>query len=408
MDDSEFDRSFADKLRQTSAPDFSKEDWPGLSAQLNVQQGNNFKKLLAATTALLLLLLFSSNLFWWNQLENIKHQLSDVEAKIQSPNVIAQPLHTQDTIRIKEIVYHYDTIYRTLLLSPATISPALTNDKTTTAAVSEHDHIATQNAPGSRDGISTVSGQNSPAPGQISTLNLPISRAAIRTRHKNILIPTKEFIALAKKKKPATGQILTPKNISIGAGGGFLLPTDAYLSQKSGYSTTLGTEIGFSDHLALTVDASYMGFYFEGTDNAAALDLPSPSNPDVNDVLKYYTPEEGAMPVFQLATGMRFYFQPQKRCSPYFGAGYAVQWRLPFELQFEYLNSLTGAEKELSVEVENASEATSLLSLNAGVRYRLKQRFQVKAGGIFQHKPDKNQAGFAQVWGIQSGLFYQF
>ena len=177
---------------------------------------------------------------------------------------------------------------------------------------------------------------------------------------------------------------------------------------KSGYSTTFNAEIGFSDQLSLVVDAHYMGAVFHGTAPSEALGLPAIPAPPGNFSLKYFTMEDGAMPLLQIATGMQYMMWPSRRLRPYASLSYAALWRLPYEIQYEFEDTQTGLEKEVSREVTSTSAATSMIGLGSGIRYRLTKQFYLKTGINYQFKPDPDQPGFPNIWGINALLQYRF
>ncbi|HAD12674.1 MAG TPA: hypothetical protein DCF33_09570 [Saprospirales bacterium] len=285
MEDFDFDRSFADKLRQSSAPDFNKEDWQSLSSQLSAHKENKHRRVLAIAVATLLLLLLSSNFFWWNQLGQMNQRLTLLEAPIKSNHTLSQ-----DTIWVTRVVHEYDTIYQTRMLyasrqSPAFIASANIREgsattKATTGPSSGGLLIPEYNDQLYSEGLISTEGHKHPA--LIPVKNIPPAKIHDRQQ---LRLQEYEFIPVRKQTKDPQQLRLSPRNFFVGAGGGFLIPGGSFLKERGGFSTTLNAEIGFSDNLSLVLETNYMGVYFKGTSQAESLDLPIVPPPPGNFTL---------------------------------------------------------------------------------------------------------------------------
>lgn len=112
MEDSEFDRLFADKMRRAGAPD-ADEDWGHLSPLLEAEQRRRWRAFPLWWLGVLSLLLLGSNIAWWwywQQSEKRSDALIAEWQQIRRENVVLA-----DTTWTKVVAYQYDTIYRTLV-----------------------------------------------------------------------------------------------------------------------------------------------------------------------------------------------------------------------------------------------------------------------------------------------------
>lgn len=408
MEDFDFDRSFADKLRQTSAPDFSKEDWHSLSAQLSAHKENKHRRVLATAVVALLLLLLGSNFFWWNRLGQMNQRLMLLEAPIKSNHT-----HSQDTIWATRVVHQYDTIYQTRILyathqNPGFIAPISMVDNSAATNATSGSSSGSLFVPANNNKLyseNPVTAKEDKQPALISLKNIPPGRIYARNQPR---LREFEFVPVKKRTKEHQQLSLSPRSFMVGAGGGFLMPGGSFLDERGGFSTTLNAEIGFSDQLSLVLETNYMGVYFKGSSQAESLDLPFVAPPSGNFTLKYYQMEEGGLPMWQMATGMQYMMRPARMLRPFVGLNYAAYWRLPYEMQYEFVHIQSGQEQELSAEVESTSGAVSMVGLSAGIRYQLAKRLYVKSGINYLHKADNAQRGFPSLWGINALFQYQF
>lgn len=238
---------------------------------------------------------------------------------------------------------------------------------------------------------------------------LPLESVFVNSPKRQFQFNEKHPAFVPMKRKHTLQQLLlVPQKYRLGAGTGFVFPSANNLSPNGGYLFSMNGEIAFSEHLALTLEGAYCAVGFTGKSYDPSLGLSSIQPPGDDYVLKYFKPEEGLKPFLQLILGMRYHMKARNRVSPYFGLGYAMQWHLPFELQIEYVNRITGQEKERSIEEGSAAGIVSLMDLNAGVRYRFGPHLYLQAGPAYQFKLDKNQSGIPRFWGINSSILYEF
>ena len=128
MDDSEFYKLFADKMRRADAPDFSDEDWERLTPVLDQQQRKRWRVLPLWWLGALSALLLCSNLGWWWMFQRAEKNTESLRQEWQLAQV--EKTIQRDTTWSKVIVYQYDTVYRTLVYRNAPEQFSLVNNHT--------------------------------------------------------------------------------------------------------------------------------------------------------------------------------------------------------------------------------------------------------------------------------------
>lgn len=425
MDDSEFDKLYADKIRRTGAPDFSDEDWERLTPALDARERRRWRVLPLWWLGALSALLLCSNLGWWymwQQSEKRSEALQNEWRQIRQ-----QATAQRDTSWSKVVVYQYDTVYKTVVYR--SFSQGVSADNKVTSGpeketlVDHQGRYVSDRSPQVDGPINqAVSGLDEP---QTELKNIGQNQSNIWTRRNLDILPAKTsflksperpiklpdndlvFVPLIKSHAPRQA-LLIPKKIRLGAGAGLVLPSAPDLYNSIGFSTTIHAELAFSDQLALTLEGGYAGIPFTGKVYNESLGLPPLNSPGDDYVLRHFETEEGLKPILQLSAGLRYWFQTTHKLSPYLGFAYAAQWHPAFELKLEYTNSVNGTEKELTKEIASRSAAVSLLDIQAGVRYRFLRQLYWQSGASYQFKIDPNQPGIPRFWGVKTAVLYEF
>lgn len=416
MEDSEFDKQYAAKLKKAGAPDFSEEDWGPLASTLQSKQRRRWSAMPLWWLGITAALLAGSNLFWWRMWATQQKAVDELQHTLQQ-NRPAPATLQHDTLTI----HRFDTLYRTIYVraiplasfeKPGSLIPdALVFDTTTLRAqapatsaqpgenaklVAAPEQIQATSEPAF---IQYQAGTISPAqPGTIATPGEPFQLhefpVAFSTKH-----------ARGKFFHP---EILVPKKLRIGAFCGASIPTGAGLSKTIGASTALNAELAFSERLALSLDVVYGGFDFRSNTRRTDYGFSDSDNPDDDYQLQYISTEEGWWTYAGLSVGMRYYFPGKSRWNPYVGLGYGLRWLLPTELGALYLNTQTGNTKVFSIENESYSPSANYVDTELGLRYRLWKRLYWQSAGKFQYKANKNQAGMPQYWELRTGAMWAF
>jgi len=424
MDDFDFDKLFADKMRGAGAPDLSDEDWEQLTPRLDAVERRRWRVLpvwwLGALSALLLL----SNIGWWLMWQQSEKRSDSMQSEWQQ--IRHESVAMRDTTWSKVLVYQYDTVYQTVVHRSVSGSIVANNGYAfergnTNLSGTGIKNISSRSLNRDESTVPLASNLDNPIQLDTNALSkgvfprlqnlsmLPINPVYLKTPLRRLEIPEKVIVLIPQKRAQHPRQyLLIPRKVRIGAGGGFVIPSAAQLSVNSGFVAALMGEIAFSEQLALTLEGAYSGISFTGTEYDKALGLPPFSSPGDDYILKHFETDEGLKPVLQLGAGLRYWLRSTHKLSPYLGLGYAAQWHPEFELKLEYIHQITGEEKEFSLEVPALSSPVSLLDFNAGLRYHFFRRLSLQTGAFYQFKIDVNQPGIPHFWGIKSAVMYEF
>lgn len=421
MEDNDFDRHYADKMRRVNAPDFSHEDWEKLSPRLDVSKKR--KRLISAPFLIFFLggLLLLSNITWWV----IWQQSEQRDNTLLTGTTTGGTVVLQDTTWNRVVVYQYDTVHRSIVpLSlaqsfypegkeksglVAAVNPR-SQERDASDKITPVDDASVSNAIVSQAGYDDkdangagfiASDETDPA-----TL-LPVKTTFLKKPGKYLSLGEHAvFLAATQHKRKPYHPM--PLYFRLGCGAGFMMPDAEDLSSKSGFSTGIASEIAFSERLAFTMEGEYLGVSFKGDEYEEALGLPSLPSPGDDYEFKYFETHDGFKPVLQLTAGLKYWLLPSRKISPYLGIGYSSQWHLPYELEVEYTNNTTGLELSNTIEVPSSGTPVSMLDLNGGLRYRISRYWIWQTGMDFQFKIDPEQAGFPRYWGLKSVILYEF
>ncbi len=423
MEDLEFDQHFADKMRQTGAPDFSDEDWERISPVLISRQQRRLRILPLWWLGALSALLLCSNIGWWWMWQQSEKHTNALHT--EWTQMRPQKLDIRDTTLTKVTIYQYDTVYRTIVYQ---IKPGLLAQSATPALNGIPDLSAIQpaisakelglNNPIASNPLSETDAIQDVASGVEKSITLsrvaifpklPIETSFLTIPGRHPKVPDFDLVMTPQKKAHTQSEpVLIPRKFRIGAGMGFVSPQSPALLSKSGYAFHLASEIAFSEQLALTLEGAYIRIPFKGNVYDESLGLPPENLPGDDYVLQHFELNEGLKTIFQGTIGMRYWFGAGHRMSPYLGFGYALQWHPAYELKVEYHNAILDKEKEVSVKVPALSPPVSMLNFNAGLRYRFSRHWNWQTGADYQFKINANQPGIPEFWGIKSAVLFTF
>ncbi len=423
MEELNFDKLYADKMRTAGAPDFSDEDWERLHPLLDARDRRRWRVIPFWWLGLLSGLLLCSNIGWWllwRQSDNSAQKLQAEWQQVQLKTIAAS-----DTSWKKVVVYQFDTVYRTVVfrqiqeidIPETNLLPGeenhIGNLSIQTVAAKENTPLAPkatfENSPPNIDAESIDPTAKNQALQSIPTVLEPLPLKIVC-----LLLPEQklEFLETTPppppQKRLPNVNVLIPQKFRLGGGAGFLSPQSNHLTKHSGYQTYLSAELAFSEQLALILEGAFIGVSFKGTQYDEKLGLPPLISPGTDYKLKYFETDEGYKNIIQVTLGMRYWLAATRKLSPYLGFGYAAQLHPSYELHIEFIDQVTNQEKERSAVVKFNALPVSLLDLNLGFRYRFSQRWRWQTGLSYQFKMNPAQEGIPRFWGLKSGVFYCF
>ncbi len=450
MKQPDFFRLFSEKMKAaTPPPDFSGDDWQALQTRLDAHDRKRWRVLplgwLGALTGLLLL----SNLGWFSLWQKTDNKVAALRSEqLSEPQ---KSIMMRDTVFEKTVVYEYDTIYRTVIVNRMETSRVGQNlasqnepngtfftQKTTSGGTDTPTSPASnptgqngQVQPPNQINTNTTAGADA-APGSSTEASSPIlpkendlfiggnnkrqpapdalPSLEMRALHYLLRQPVlwkKEDFAIVPAKENKTSFPLIPRSFAIGIGAGTLLPRQSSITSSSEKAAIFSAEIGFSDHLALTLDGTYAAFKFRGYVEDRGLGLPVFVPPVGEYDLRYFETHDEAKSILQLSVGMRWYFMLKSKLNPWLGAGWSVQWNPGYELEVEYTERGTGIEKSREVGVPSSQSPLNYTGFNLGLRYQLTEHWQLQTGSFWDFKAD-SQPGIGRWWGWRAGVGFRF
>lgn len=421
MEDFDFDKHYADKMQQASAPDFSQEDWEKLTPRLEASKKR--RPLVTSPILLYLLggLLLLSNITWWV----IWQQPEQRDNTLLTGTTTGGTVVLQDTTWNRVVVYQYDTVRETVVLpnQSTRFSPAIAKSrgvKNNTALPGDigltSRHVSLPGTSGAS--VQVITGaENSITENKndiytnstesLLTEALPERSLLLNKPGKYLNLAAYDLFLMPLK--PAKRPYLSiPLDVRIGPELSFVLPDADDLSSRIGFSTGLNAELALSEKLAFTLAGEFIGVSFKGREYDPGLGLPELISPGDDYEFNYFELHDGIKPIIQMTAGMKYWFNPSRKISPYMGLGYASQWHLPYEIEVEYNHLVTGLEWSTHIEAPALDNPVSLLDINAGIRYRVSPHWLWQTGVFFQFKIDPAQAGIPRYWGIKSVMLYEF
>ena len=421
MEDFDFDKHYADKMQQASAPDFSREDWKKLTPILDTLDKRKQRVISPILWYLLGGLLLLSNITWWVIWQQPEQRNNTLLTEITTGGTVVM----QDTTWNRVVVYQYDTVRETVVLpnQSTRFSPAIAKSqgvKNNTALPGDigltSRHVSLPGTSGAS--VQVITGaENSITENKndiytnstesLLTEALPERSLLLNKPGKYLNLAAYDLFLMPLK--PAKRPYLSiPLDVRIGPELSFVLPDADDLSSRIGFSTGLNAELALSEKLAFTLAGEFIGVSFKGREYDPGLGLPELISPGDDYEFNYFELHDGIKPIIQMTAGMKYWFNPSRKISPYMGLGYASQWHLPYEIEVEYNHLVTGLEWSTHIEAPALDNPVSLLDINAGIRYRVSPHWLWQTGVFFQFKIDPAQAGIPRYWGIKSVMLYEF
>lgn len=421
MEDNDFDRHYADKMRRVNAPDFSQEDWEKLTPRLEASKKR--RPLVTSPILLYLLggLLLLSNITWWVIWQQPEQRNNTLLTEITTGGTVVM----QDTTWNRVVVYQYDTVRETVVLP--------TQSTRFSQAIAKFQGV--KNNPEQLEDSGLLSKHVSlPGTSGASVQVTPVAENSITGNENDIYTNSTEslltevlperawfmnkpgkYLNLAAYDlflmplKPAKRPYMSiPLDIRMGPGLGFIQPDADDFSSRNGFLTGLNAELALSENLAFTLAGEFIGVSFKGREYDPGLGLPELISPGDDYEFNYFELHDGLKPIIQMTAGMKYWFNPSRKISPYTGLGYSSQWHLPFEIEVEYNHLVTGLEWSTHIEAPALDNPVSLMDINTGIRYRISPHWLWQTGAFFKFKIDPAQAGIPRYRGLKSVILYEF
>ncbi|MEY4902897.1 MAG: hypothetical protein RLZZ292_712 [Bacteroidota bacterium] len=425
MNERKFDHLFLDGLNQNPSTEYNPQVWTTVAARL--EQDKRRKKLLGfLLLAIPLLFLLGGNVWTWNALQNTRQALADMQQLVaqQTKNTInsdttlskathheVSNINTQSLIiRRKEVVYHYDTIYRTVYVREKSAFNQAELDSYVSQWIKNNNYISNnKNTNSLTPNTSTTTivvedkiKEKLPNFEIKNTKNknatdfLPSLPLTLLGTEKDLLeIVTFEYnrsFPILKKENLLTTALVTLKEykpLGRTASLGIGVPRTI---EKLNLTQNLNFQVEYdwqlSNHFLAGLGLNYQKMNLKTLVYRADWGIPAPIYPIGGDyVIKYI---EGNFKNIQPTLKLKYNFTSNKTINPYLGVGYGVQKRLPSEIEYEFINA-SNMERPATQNAVFKKIIWNVAQFNTGINYRLSDDWSANLDLIYQTQLGTNK-----------------
>jgi flagellar motor protein MotB len=458
-----------DKLGNFESPyDFSGTEWQGLEARLDKQK--LWKRgLLAGLGGLLLLAFMGSNIALWRQNQALTQRLSAIESaqstveKTSTITVLGQT----DTVVKQTILYQYDTIYRKITvvqepfltpeLSSKTVktlpdfSTALqtvpitnldnnrienTLDKSIKATkgtpqysdekmpenennpleIKEKQTILVTDTPSNQKEIIALrpdlAAVDTTASALVVTAEKPVKKDSIALK-----MPPSDSLDIVKKENKEDKKIADKtekkhskyafKMLPIYLGATVDLPIWSSSSAIGQNANEYGlkAEVVATDRVRFFAEMSYMkNSESKSTDLSTLPNEISRPNVESSFAFKYW--EMSDLTSINYMAGVQYRLGKNDKLRPYLAVAFNGTTILPFEVDFEYKDKVTGLEKSYNKEFDKTITRLNRIYTGVGVHWQPFSKGQLSAETYLTTPLNGDKTLTPMEVGLKIGLFY--
>jgi hypothetical protein len=437
MENFDFDQLFSDKMRKAGAPDLSEADWGKLSVRLDHFDQKRQRVLPFWWLGVLTGMLFLSNIMWWVMWQN--NNIKTANLQMEWPNTQQQNFLKRDTILNKVIVYQYDTIRVSSGTSGATTNAPSVAGLTTNVNLLHDRHqrtglahpgISYQNHPtlplkdsyivrdfsfktttaptgmaeGWRNTKVADQGNNRDILALIPTLPFRVSPVSCIHRIPHVGTHDLPIEHPITQKAPGVSMF---RHSRWGVSAGTMQVSAKNIAGSSGTTFGVVGEMPFSGHWGATINGNYSLIKLKGYVFDETLGFPPFHSPGAEYDFKYFETHDESKPVVDVGAGVHYWLSPNKNWSPFAGAEYHAQWHPSYEMEVEFTNRNTGAEKSKELEISASASPLSMLEVNIGFRYLFARQIHFQVAGYYQIKMNPQQDGIPNYVGLKTAFLYE-
>ncbi len=184
-------------------------------------------------------------------------------------------------------------------------------------------------------------------------------------------------------------------------GVSWFIPTKTGINANEWYG--LSGEIAFKRGLRLSVSLDNVQNHFKTTTRDAILNLPTDPPMTENYNLKYI---EGSSSSVLAGIGLSYLFKSERRISPFVSVGFARRWVLPYSLEFEFTNKMTGEERSFKID-DTRYHQDNWFNMGFGFETTLESKFLIRLKTEYIYDPNHGLEGINQFL-LRGGIFYRF
>jgi len=415
-----------------NSPDFpfKEANWEQLALQLDkeAEERMGFWKRYGWIALWLLPFLLLGGWFWYT-LHKANQEIVALKAQLQTN----EQTITQETTIQKNIIYQYDTIYRTTiveqpLLKNSGSSPQNPNPATLYSSQVHQLHLAFAQQ-GIGQGFEVAKLLPSIQKSSLGAIQQAIHEATvtptlvyndatirqpltdIRLLAANLLdIPSRGIPAWQLPTIPKTQQdknplqFMQPTGFSLGIEGSLIKLLHAPITTLQGVSAGLSADIHFGSNWSMFLGAEYLQHKFEVSkaEDLVAYPMVTPDNEDVFSYLRV------SSKYLQIPFGFKYRFQPLKLVKPYVGAGLIARRPIRKNLAYEYL----GVMEEYYINRDYTTNSFFINSFRGelGVEFQLMNHWNFYLESTYDADFRQSSYDFEKVkyLNLRAGVLYNF
>lgn len=427
MDERDFN-AFKKSIEHEREFEFDESGWADLKGRMDVTENRKRRPLLGwwmLAAAAVMLPLVVGNVFLFSNLRETQKINEQMQSKLE-----AFSKTERDTVWQERIVYVHDTlldenmVYRNIPVVPKKyrqLKSVLTDkDLETLLAGKLPDRLRDlpgETPPATVEDLANAALQNvenqavipdlSHVPDLLESKDLTL----LKSKHPSNL-DLDALLPMAKieeKETPFLVKIeraVRPKGLTVGASLGGLLPISKELTQPSGWSAGIGTEVIFSRNLRLRLDASYARISFTSNEMNLGLGIPEVPSPGDDYVFNDARVAQNAL---HFNLGMKYLWNTKNKLQPFVYAGYGTTYILPYTVYYDYENvNLPVPEVTVPLETSNTLLISGFGMAGLGLSYAFNDHFSFSVEGSYRKQFSKSSLSNPDLAGLRTGLTYQF
>jgi hypothetical protein len=420
MDD--FLKDIKDNLENRPEPAFEASAWERMRQRLAEEPKPENNRTLFPWWWILGILgvsvLTISNAILWNKWQQAQHQLATLSILKQT-----------DTIYKTKVIYHTDTIYKEVgsasRWASMPVAASYFQNQRPAIPLAFKSNLKTIGVIPNRIAYSNTANPtlwqirqsldlDKEAPNAIVSYweqlpylpNLPL-KGVVHADQKEADFPVGHIFLEQKKASffERVGQVFEPVGFDLGGSVGYAGLFQDGVNNDHGFSAGLNGQIRFSDKLQMWLDVSFYQLQYVTNRMDSLLGVPVVASPSDNFLFNKATVPQNSI---QYSIGMQYTFVNRSRWQPYFGVGYGAASLLPYEVQYEFWNSVNEVELTIDQLVEQRDLITDLLLFKGGINYEFAKKYSLLLEGNYRYSLHNKGMRAPNIWGVKTGILYHF
>ena len=410
MDDKAFDKLLASKLNGLDEYPFREDDWQSVHGRLNQRRPSTVRYWLLVLLLLPLLGLNGWLGYQWHTTQQRYEALQSTLQELQQ-SVVTQSDSPPDTIYQQTVVYHYDTVYRTIihrevaqrsddetLYVPKGSSIPKENGETTIRSTMPPADQTTETAPSKE------------ASNELSDLAPPNNDNDTLTHKSATLLPVvvdsvAQADSTARVVKKEKKRRVWQRQFRVGLGAQLPRTVHPNTSQVIGSGGGINGSLLLTERLALTAHVHYVrtGYTLSNADESLGAEDILSGSIYQNDELQSIQNRQSQ---WQWGGGVQYRFTNGRKWTPFVSLNYLVetprQRNLTYSLRDVATNKLYIQERAAVLPIWH------ILDGELGIERPVTNHLIWQVGGFYNTRLSSQQPARLNQIGLRTRLYYQF